>query len=510
MKKTALIIMILTIVSKVFGFGRELTLSYFYGTSNISDAYLISTTIPSFIFGFVAVGLAVGYIPMYSRVLQDDGEIEANRFTSNLINIIIMICSIIVFIGILFTNQIVRIFASGFDGETLVLTVRFTKISFFAIYFTGLLTICSGYLQIHNNYIIPALIGLPLNLLVILSIIISKNTSVLTLAVGYVISAASQIFLMMPYIRKHGYKHRIFINIKEKHFMNMAYIIAPAILGISANQINILVDRTIASRVAIGGISALNYANKLNTFVLGIFVVSIVTVLYPMISKMAADKDMEGLKDYLSEAITGVNLLVLPATIGLMALAVPIVTTLFGRGAFDAYAISMTSSALFFYSIGMSGFGLREVLSRVFYSIQDTKTPMINAMIGMTMNIILNIVLSRYMGIGGLALATSISAIFTTILLFISLHKKIGRFGIKKITISFFKILLASVLMGIFAKIGYNYTYSLYSQSFSLLLAIAIGTITYFVIILFMKIEYVNMIYMVIKNKLANYVQGRN
>lgn len=503
MKKTAVIIMILTVISKIFGFGREIALSYFYGASSISDAYLTSTTIPGVIFGFIAAGLGAGYIPMYSKIMQADGEIEANRFTSNLINISIVLCTIIVFVGLIFTNQIVKIFASGFVGETLSLTIKFTKISLLAIYFTGIVSIFSGYLQIKGNYTIPALVGLPYNFFLILSIIISNNTNISILAFGFVISIASQVILMMPYMGKNRYKYEVIFDVKDKYITNMVYVIMPVILGISVNEINLLVDRTIASRVAVGGISALNYASRLNVFILGIFVLSIVTVLYPMISKMAADNNMLGLKSSLSKAITGINLLVLPAMIGSMVFAVPIVSFLFGRGAFDTKAILMTSSALFFYSTGMIGFGLREVLSRVFYSLQDTKTPMINASIGMVLNIILNIILSKYMGIGGLALATSISAILTTGLLIRSLHKKIGPFGMKQISISFLKILITSLIMGAIAKAFHEYLKTALSQNLSLILAIVIGVVLYAVIIYFMKIEEVNVIIVDVKRKLG-------
>ena len=390
MKKTAIILMIISVLSKITGLGRDLTLSYIYGASNISDAYLISMTIPGVIFGFIATGIAAGYIPMYSKILKNDGDSEANLFTNNLINILLVICTIVVAVGLIFTDQVVGIFASGFKGETLALTVQFTKITLLAIYFTGIVSIFSGFLQIKDNYIIPALVGLPLNFFRILSVIVSPYTNVVILAVGYVVAIGSQLLLMIPYMKKNKYKYKAVFDLKDKNIVSMAYIVMPLILGVSVNQINVLVDRTIASQLAVGGISALNYANRLNGFVQGIFVLSIATVLYPMMSKMAAEENMAGLKKSLSEAITGINLLVLPATMGSMILATPIVSILFGRGAFDNDALQMTSYALFFYSIGMIGFGLRDILSRVFYSIQDTKTPMINAAIGMILNIILN------------------------------------------------------------------------------------------------------------------------
>ena len=141
---------------------------------------------------------------------------------------------------------------------------------------------------------------------------------------------------------------------------------------------------------------------------------SIDTVMYPKISKMVVDENFDGLKKVLSEFMVSISLLVLPATIGSIIFAEEIIILLFGRGAFDTDAIAMASYALVFYSIGMLGIGLKEVLSRVFYSYQDTKTPMTNAAFDMVLNIILNIILSRYLGIGGLVFTTSIAATITT------------------------------------------------------------------------------------------------
>ena len=267
------------------------------------------------------------------------------------------------------------------------------------------------------------------------------------------------------------------------------------------NQINVLIDRTLASNIVEGGITALNYANRLNGFVQGLFVASISTAMYPMISKMAAEDNMEGLKKAVAEGINLINLLVIPATIGSMIFATPAVGLLFGRGAFDERALALTSSGLFYYSIGMIGFGLREILSRAFYSLQDTKTPVINATIAVVINIVLNIILSKFLGIGGLALATSISAIFCTGLLFISLRKKIGSFGMKGIVISFAKILSASLVMGLITKISFNTLLNNMSQNLSFIISIAIGVVVYFVLIYFMKIEDVDNMVGVLKEK---------
>ncbi len=502
MKKTALLLMLLAVISKIFGFGREIALSYFYGASTISDAYLISLTIPGTIFSFIGMGIATSYIPMYVELEKEKGKKIADKFTSNIINLILIICSIIIFLVLTNTETIVKVFASGFEGHTLEIAVKFTRLSVIGIFFSGIVFILTRYLQIKNKFIVPALLGIPFNLSIVLIIIISGISSYKYLPYGIVIAMFLQFIILVPFIRKSGYHHKFSMLVKDKHVKKMALLALPAILGTSVNQINILVDRTLASQIEIGGISALNYANRLNSFVLGIFVISIATVMYPLISKMAANNNMDGFKKKLTESITGVSLLVVPITLGTIIFAEPIVQMLFGRGAFNNNSIIMTSTVLLFYSIGMVGIAFREILSRAFYSIQDTKTPMINAAIGMGLNIVLNLILSRYLGIGGLALATSISAIFTAMLMIITLRIKIGPLGIKNTSKSFIKIVLASLVMALIAKFSFEKLIDLMGQNISLIIALTISMVTYMIIIYHMKIQDVDAIVSVVKNKL--------
>jgi len=502
MKKTAIIIMIITVVSKVFGFFRELVLSYFYGASAISDAYLISLTIPAVIFSFVGTGLSTGFIPMFSQIREKHGDSEANKFTSNIVNILLLISTVLVVLGLIFTEPIVKLFASGFKGQTLAMAIRFTKLSLVGIYFTGTTYIYSAYLQLNNRFLTPALIGVPYNIIIIIAIAISANKDPLFLILGSVLATASQLFILIPSIKRSGYRHKFSINFKDEHLKNLMFIALPVIVGVSVNQINTLVDRTIASGLVVGGISALNYANRLNGFVQGLIVTPVATVLYPSISKMAANDNIKGLKAAINEAINSISILIMPITVGAMLFAEPIVKLLFGRGAFDANAITLTTSALVFYSIGMIGFGLRDILSRAFYSQQDTKTPMINGSIAVIMNIVLNIILSRYMGIGGLALATSISAIFSTGLLFVNLRKKIGALGLKKIAITLAKITFASLAMGLIAWFIYQMLITKTIEEIALIVAIIIGAIAYFGIILTLKIDEVDSMINLIKTRL--------
>lgn len=494
MKKTVIMLMFITIFSKFFGFIRDITLSYFYGASEISDIYLISLTIPSVIFSFIGIGISTGYIPMYTEIQKNHGEKIANKFTSNLINIVLLICTMIILLVFLFTEHIVKIFASGFEGKTLDLAIQFTRISIFGIYFYGLIYIFKSFLQIKKKYIATAFIAFPLNFFMVLFIFLSSMNDVLLLAIGSVVATASQFVLLLPFIFQSGYKYNFIFDLQETYIKKLTRIAVPAIIGISVNQINVLVDRTIASQLVVGGISALDYANRVNGFAVGIFVLSISTVLYPTISKFAVENNIKKFKSAVLESIGIIILLVIPVMVGTLIFAEPIVKFLFGRGEFDSKAISMTSSALFFYSIGLIGFSLREILSRAFYSLKDTKTPMINATIGVIINIILNIVLSKFLGIGGLALATSISAIISSFLLFISLRKKIGTLRIKLINVLSVKVIFASIIMGIGMKFLYKLLIHHFNDNLSFLISVFIGVFTYFIMLFILQVREVEVV----------------
>lgn len=511
MRKATLVIIVFTLFSKVIGFARDMVLSYFFGASNISDAYLLAFTIPGVIFEFVGTGIATSYIPIYSEIKKNQGSSKADIFTNNLVSVLLVLCTMLVVLGLIFCKPIVKILAIGFDPQTMNLAVLFTRISMLGIYLSIIIQVASSYLNVKNNFHIPALMGIPFNAFIIISIILASKINVLFLPVGIIIALFFQLIFLLPFVKKESFNFNFKINFKDNNLRTMLFLAMPVILGVSINQINILVDKTIASKLEVGGISALNYASRLNLFIQGIFVMSLVTAMYPLISRMAVENNIKGLKDSIKEAINGINLLIMPVTVGSMIFANPIVSLLFGRGSFDNKAILMTSSALFFYSIGMIGIGLREVLARAFYSLQDTRRPMINAAIGMIMNIILNIILSKYIGIGGLALATSISAIFTTILLFISLRNKIGPFGMKGMSISFVKVLFASLVMGLTTKFIYDFLISNISSNIALVIVIVVGVLIYLYLCYLMKIEDVNVMVALVKRRIrSNNKKGEN
>ncbi|MGI1820929.1 murein biosynthesis integral membrane protein MurJ [Exiguobacterium sp. TRN 1102] len=506
MNKIAVLVMSLILISKILGFTRDLLLSFFYGASVISDAYLISQTIPMVIFSFVGIGIATAFIPVYIKIENESGTLDADKYTSNLVNIIFLFSSLVIGVSLIFVEQIVSIFATGFEGEAYKLTVEFTRVSIWSIYGITLSYLFQAYLQVKGSYYAAAAMGLPLNIITISSIIISTYTQSIYLAIGGVIASFSQVFVQLFLIKKSKFKYRITLDVFDTNIKKILIVALPLILGASIDQINILVDRTLATSIALGGVSALNYSNKLILFFHGIIVMSLVSVLYPTISRMVSENKIDELKKEVSNTINVMMLFLIPASMICFFFSKDIIDILFNRGAFDETAFKLTSEALSFYSIGMFAIGAREVFSKIFYSMEDTKTPMINASVALTVNIFLNIILSRYMGLNGLALATSLSAILSSLLMYRSLKNKIGKINGNLILFNFSKILFATIVSILMMMITINQLENIMHRNFSFIFTLIIGSTLYFAILKIVRNKEVDMMIRFLKNKFFAYV----
>ena len=315
--------------------------------------------------------------------------------------------------------------------------------------------------------------------------------------------------IQLPFAIKRGYRYIPYVNFKDEYLKKMLYLVGPVLIGVAVTQINTIVDRTIASTLVEGSISALSYANKLNQSVMGMFIVSISSVVYPMLSRLSTENNKVEFNKSIVTAFSTVILLVIPISVGAIILSTPIVKILFQRGAFDERATYMTSIALIFYSIGMIGFGLRDILGKVFYSLQDTKTPMINGAIAMGLNIILNISFVKFtnMQLAGLALATSTSALVTVALLFINLRNKIGPFGGRHVLSVFIKAIISALLMALVTSFVYKNLSNIFGMGtikeiITLGLSILSGALVYSICIIIFKIDEVNLIINIVKKKL--------
>jgi putative peptidoglycan lipid II flippase len=506
--KAAVGLMAATLIAKILGFGRELALASAYGASGTSDAFLVAMNIPAVIFSAIGTSLGTAFIPLYCDVDAKHGKKASLKFTNNVLNIVVILCLIVSLIGVIFTGPIVKLFAVGFEGETFTQAVYFTRVLILGMTFLGISYIMMAFLQVKENFIIPGLMSVPYNILIIASIFLSVMIDPNLLPWGTLFGLSLQFIFQYPFARKKGYRYRPYINLKDKYLKKMLWLIGPVLIGVAVTQVNSIVDRTIASTLVEGSISALNYATKLNQFVMGMFIVSISSVIYPMLSKLSTENNQKKFKESIVTAINVVILIIIPISIGAIILATPIVRLLFERGEFDARATQMTAMALIFYSVGMLGFGLRDILGKVFYSLKDTKTPMINGIIAMILNIVLNLAFVKYtnMQLGGLAFATSISSLVTIFLLSVSLRKKIGAFGGKKIITVLVKALVSALLMAFVTRFTYNMLDSILSTGFiqdaiKLGVSVGLGAIIYGVSIIVLRVNEVKLLVKMLSGK---------
>lgn len=450
--RSASLIVIITFISKMTGFFRELFLGIKFGTTYEADAYIIAMTVPMIIFTSIIISAMTCFIPIYSEIKSNKGKNEALNFTNNIINIVTVLAIIIVLFVIFFTEPTISIVAGGFEGDTLNLAIDLLKLSATMMIFMGISQICMAYLQSNDSYLVSAGNNVLANIIVIIGFLLSDKIGIKGVCIVSIIGSFTQIIVQYPAMKKLGYKYKLLINLKDKYFKKMIKLFIPILLSTAVLEINMLIDRTLASRLPEGSIAALNYANKLNLFVFGIISVSIATIVFPKLSQYNSIGNTKAFANMANSSINIITLLTAPILIFVIFFSVNIVKVLFEYGSFDSIATQMTASALIFYSIGMLFMGYREILNKIFYSIHNTKIPMRNSIFATIFNIILNIVLINSMKHNGLALASSLALLISTILMFISLKKLINEIALLSIIDNIVKSIGASIISCFFIK----------------------------------------------------------
>lgn len=498
--KTAGMISILTLISKVLGFLREIMIASRFGSGVETDTYFVAMTATVLIVGTIGAALKTTLIPIFSEVEGKYGRRGKLKFLNNIFNIVFLISLAIIVVGYIFSPLTIRILAKDFVGEQFNLAVTLNRIGLPIAMFLGLTHVFTGLLDSSEIFGPSAISGLPYNFVFLIYLfLVGKNANIYTLMVVTVIASSTQFLILIPAVRHMGYRYRFKINLRDRYLRKGMYLVMPVLIGSAVQQINIVIDRTLASGLENGSISALTYSSRINDMVIAVFIMAITTVVFPKLSRAFANQDSENANKILGQGINIILIITVPATIGLLLLAEPLVHLFFERGSFLARDTYMTSLALKYYSLGLVGFSLRLMLNKVYYSFQDTTTPMINGIIAVGVNLVFNLILIKSMAHSGLALATSISATVSTIFLFLSLRKKIGPIGITRYIISFFKTLAASLIMGIvvyliYFKLGALVSSAKIVQMAMLLLSVAVGMLVYFVLCVVFKVDELKLI----------------
>ncbi|OIO38345.1 MAG: murein biosynthesis integral membrane protein MurJ, partial [Candidatus Omnitrophica bacterium CG1_02_49_10] len=366
----------------------------------------------------------------------------------------LVILTVVSILGIFLSPLLVKLMAPGFMEEPgkLALTIHLNQIMFPYILLIGLTALTMGALNSLRHFAFPAFGSSVLNLTLIAAMIFfSSRMGIYAQAAAVLVGGALQLGLNIPILYKKGLTPALKDGFHHPEHKKIGLLLIPRVLGTSIYQINIFVDTILASLAWIvgeGGVAALYYANRLIQFPLGIFSIALAQAALPRMSKEAASGDMEKLKDTLSFSLRMILLIILPTSFGLSLLGRPIIKILFERGQFDAYSTSITQQALFFYAFGLVAYSGIKILVSCFYAMHDTMTPVVTAGIAVVVNITLNLILMWPLKIGGLALATSISATLNFLMLFYILRRRIGAMDEKRMVDSFLRVLAASAVMG--------------------------------------------------------------
>lgn len=502
-KKTAIIITIITLICKLFGFAREIVLAYFFGTSYIVDSYLMASSIPGILFGWIA-SIALSYTPIYTEIKENSGKDKSKEFTNSILSLVLIISAICVFVGTIFSKQIVSLTAPGFSGDVFTLTAKYFTVAIWTILFVAPIQVLTAYLNCNNKFILSNSATLVISSIQLVFIIIAGYLGIELLIYGIVVANLLHFVIVCYFAIKEGLKIKFSIKITDE-IKNAFIIVIPIFISSMIDQVNKFIDKSFASGLIEGSIAALNYANILQGFIFSIFTIAITTMIYPMLSQAVAERNTEKVKTIFSSGINIIILLFVPITIGSILLAKPSISFVFERGEFDSASLVMTSSAFIMYGIGLLALALRDVITKVFYSMRDTKSTLYIGAFTVTLNILFNIALIRPMGHNGLALATSLSSIISIPMFFTVLRKKLGPLGLKNTLILFIKASLATAVMGVIVYFGYNYVSSILGiGKFRVLISIGVsavvGGVIYFLLMILMKVKEMDFFVDIIKN----------
>jgi putative peptidoglycan lipid II flippase len=482
----------MTLISRLLGFARDLVIAMQFGATFAADAFFVAFRIPNVQRKVLSEGaISAAFIPVFTETREQKGEKDAWLMTANLFNILLAVLITSSLALAIFAPYLIIIFAPGFIPvpEKFNLTVLLTQWMAPYFLFIGLAVFCMGILNSSNIFALPALTPAILNICMIIGALIispTLNQPVLGLAIGVVLGGILQFIIQVPAVLKCGFKFIPSINWKNAEALKVCKLMVPAIFGLAVYELNMLVDTLLASLLPEGSISYLYYGNRLVQLPLGVFGVALGIAILPMLSRQVANKDFSEMIKTISFGTRLILFITIPATIGLIILRFPIINTLWERGEFNRMTTEGTAIALLYYSTGLCAFCGLKIIVPAFYSLQDTKTPVKIGIYSMLLNIILNLLLMGPLKHGGLALATSIAALFNVILLVYLLRKRMGLMGGRKILSSIIKLFFVSGIMGIavyyFNIIFFNPNAQLIIKLLTLFANISIGVLVYIVL----------------------------
>ncbi len=436
--------------SRLLGILRTVVIAHQYGTSPSLDAYFVAFRIPDLIFQLLAgATLGSAFIPTFARMMSRSDS-EAWRLASSVLNLVLGATLVFALIGLLVAPVLVPLTAPGLGEETgqeaelTSLAVDLTRIMMVSPILFAISGMFMGILNARHHFLGPALAPMFYNAAIIVGALVSDDVRVLAFAV--VVGALLHLVVQLPVLRLVGMTWQPVADWRDAAVREVGRLMGPRVIGLAAYHFNFVVATFFASTVATGAISAVNYAWLLVMTPLGLFGMAISTAAFPRMAEQAARDDGE-LPGTLSRALRLILYLTIPASIGLMILAKPLTAFLLRSGAFDESSADLVVPALIFYSIGLFAHAGIEIVSRGYYALSDTRTPVTFAVASMVINLVLSVALVVPFGVKGLAFALSVATIVEFGLLVRTLARRMDGLDIQRVGASVARTLVASVLM---------------------------------------------------------------
>lgn len=450
--------------SRILGVVREQVLAAYFGAGNAMDAYNVAFRIPNLVRDLFAEGaMSAAFVPTFTRRLTAEGKESAWRLGNIVITALLLITSAIVVVGLLFAEPLVRALAGDFAAVPgkLELTILLTRIMLPFLTLVALAAALMGMLNSLHRFFVPALspamfnVGTIVCALALVPLMPRVGLHpIAAIAIGTLVGGFGQVAVQWPALRREGFRYRPTLDLRDEGLRRVLLLMGPGTIGLAATQVNVFVNTVLAAAEGTGAVSWLNFAFRLMYLPIGLFGVSIATAAMPTVSRQAAQDDRGAIRKTVADSLSLMMMLNVPATIGLVVLAIPIVQIIFERRAFTHADTLATAAAVQFYAIGLVGYSVVRIASPTFYALNEPRTPVKVSVITVLVNAALNVALARAMGYRGLALGTSIAALLNGATLIFLLHRRLDGIEGRRVLVSFSKILAASALMGAAAGIS--------------------------------------------------------
>ena len=423
----SLVLTVAALASRLLGWIRLLVIGSQFGASRELDAYFAAFRIPDAIFQLVVAGaLSAALIPVFSTYRARGQEAEAWRLASSVINLVMIALSVLSLVMAILAPLFVPIVAPGFDEETTELTVRLTRIMLISPVLIGMGAVVTGILNSYQQFTVPSLAPLFYNLAIIgAAIFLAPVMGVEGLAIGVAIGSLAHLVIQLPNLIRVGHRYQLRIHLGQPGVRRVAWLMGPRMLGLASGQVNFLVSTVLASGLAEGTVSVYNYAFQLSQLPVGVIGVSVAVALFPTLSRDAALGRLTDIRRQVANAVRVLIFVAAPLTAIMVVLREPLTSVFYQYGLFSEAATERTASTLLFFAIGLVGHIVVHVLTRAFYAMQDTRTPVAWAIVAVGINVPLMIWLVGPMGVEGLALALSVSSVIEVVGLLWALRRRI-------------------------------------------------------------------------------------